>query len=106
MVAFWAGEDMKSNEKLRLLLERNVWTQAELANELHVAASTVQKWGVGKNMPSAEVFLKLSRIFYVPVENLLNDDMEIPEANEIAWQEEYNPFDIATMKSAFYLDWL
>ena len=91
---------MKLSEKLRLLLERNAWTQARLANELHVVPSTVQKWVVGKNIPPAEVFLELSRIFHVPIENLLNDDMEIPETNEIAWQEEYNPFDIPLASGA------
>ena len=47
------------------------WTQAELAKELNVSEDAVSKWENGKNMPSLEDVVHLSKIFDVPIESLL-----------------------------------
>ena len=67
------------NEKIRILLQNRKWTQAELAKQIHVAPSTVQKWVTGKNNPTTDTVKELCALFGVSYEDMLNDDHEIIE---------------------------
>lgn len=67
------------NEKLRILLQNRKWTQAELAERIHVSPSTVQKWVSGKNSLTIPVLKDLCTLFDVSYEDMLNDDLEIIE---------------------------
>ena len=79
------------NQKLRTLLANREWTQAQLAAIIHVSTSAVQKWVVGKNMPDAETVKKLSNLFFISMENLLNDDYEVPTYCVI---DQYLPYSV------------
>jgi len=80
------------NEKLRTLLANREWTQAQLAAIIPVSTSTVQKWVVGKNMPDAETVKLLSDLFFISMENLLDDDYEVPAYYVI---DKYQPYSVA-----------
>lgn len=71
------------NEKLRILLKNRGWTQARLAEQMHVHPDTVQKWIKGKNTPSLETVKEFCDIFFIPIQDLTNDDYDIPEYYEI-----------------------
>ncbi len=71
------GSDMKLGEKIRVSLENNEWTQKHFSELMNVAPTTVQKWVVGKNTPSVETAMEISRILEIPIQDLLNDKVEI-----------------------------
>ena len=65
------------NEKLRVLLHNQGWTQKELSVRLNVQPTTVQKWCAGKNLPDIKTIKALSAIFCVSYDTLLNDDQDV-----------------------------
>ena len=79
------------NEKLRILLKNQGWTQPKLAETLHFAPSTVHYWLNGTHCPSVETLKKLCEILYIPIQDLLNDELDIPEYYEI---DQYLPYPI------------
>lgn len=77
------------NQKIRILLANNGWSQAKLAEMLWVTPDAVSSWVRGINNPKIETIKKLSEIFYIPLQDLLNDDVDIPEYFEI---DQYLPY--------------
>ena len=71
------------NEKLRILLANQGWTQTKLAGLLHVSPDTVSSWGRGVNQPRLDTVKQLCEIFYIPIQDLTNDDFDIPIYLEI-----------------------
>jgi len=64
-------------EKLRALRKYRGWTQQQLASQLDFHHSHLYRLETGQKKPNAELLLKLSRIFDVPVDVLLKDEEEI-----------------------------
>ncbi|NBI08690.1 XRE family transcriptional regulator [Colidextribacter sp. OB.20] len=62
--------DMK--ETLSFYRKRQELSQIDLADALGVSRQTVSKWETGAALPSAESLLALSRLYGVPVDDLLN----------------------------------
>ena len=54
-------------------------TQAELAKLAFVTPDAVHLWVRGKNTPKLDTLKQLSTIFSIPVQDLINDDLDIPE---------------------------
>ena len=52
------------NEKLRILLANNNWTQSKLAKALYVSPDTVSSWVRGKNCLSIEMLKRISVLFW------------------------------------------
>ena len=82
----------KFNEKLRILLENQGWTQAKLAKIMHVSPDAVSSWVRGNNTPYVDTFKELCKIFCVTIQELTDDDFDIPEYIEI---DRYLPNSIA-----------
>ena len=57
-------------------------TQAELARELDISASSIGMYEQGRREPDKEMFLRLSRYFGVPVEYLMDDSVKLDEPME------------------------
>lgn len=72
------------SEKIRIVRTNNELTQKQLGQKLNVAESTVQKWEVGKANISMADLKELCRLFFVPIQDMTDDSVEIPE---------YFPFD-------------
>ena len=68
---------MKLGEKIRVSLENNNWTQKYFSELMNVAPTTVQKWVVGKNTPTIETVLQISKILEIPIQDLLDDNVVI-----------------------------
>ncbi len=71
------------NEKLRILMENQCWTQKRLAERMCVSPDTVSSWVRGINHPSLETVKELCEIFYIPIQELTNDNIDIPEYFEL-----------------------
>ena len=56
------------------LLERDHYTQADIAKALNVASSTVSSWASGKTCPRTDMVQKIARHFGVSVFELVCKD--------------------------------
>lgn len=70
---------MTFSERLKKEREKKGWSQAELAEKIHVSRQSVSKWETGKNYPSIEVIIQLSDLFGVTIDELLRSDQELTE---------------------------
>ena len=67
------------SEKIRILRKNREWTQAQLANAMSLSKSTIQKWEVDKNTPPISEVKRLADIFYLRINSLIDDAVEIPK---------------------------
>ena len=76
-------------DKIMNLRKKAGWSQEELANQLHVTRQSVSKWESAQSVPDLERIIQLSRIFEVPTDYLLKDEVEEPEhmASENLFEE-------------------
>ncbi len=71
------------NEKLRVLLNNQEWTQAKLAQKVHFTPDAVSSWVRGKNSPSIDTVKVLCTIFCVTIQEMIDDNINIPEYYEL-----------------------
>ena len=64
-------------KNLRMLRKRYNLTQYKLAKILHVDRQVIYKYEKGINQPSFDTLVKLSEIFNIPVEYLINDEKDV-----------------------------
>lgn len=55
-------------------------SQEKLAEALNVSRQAISKWEVGSDVPSSKNLIQLSELFQIPLEVLIKDNAEIPEA--------------------------
>ncbi len=70
---------MTFSERLKNEREKRGWTQADLADKLHVSRQSVSKWETGKNYPSIEVIIALSDLFGITIDEMLRSDNDLKE---------------------------
>lgn len=64
-------------KNLKILRKKANFTQSKLATMLHVDRQVIYKYEKGINQASFDTLVKMSEIFNVPVEYLINDEMDI-----------------------------
>lgn len=67
------------SERLKKEREKRGWSQADLAEKIHVSRQSVSKWETGKNYPGIEVIIHLSDLFGITVDEMLRSDKELKE---------------------------
>ena len=78
------------NEKIKKLRDSRGWTQSELAEKLGTDGRMISHYEKGKNIPSADILVKIAELFNVSIDYLLieripqrplnqNDDAELLE---------------------------
>lgn len=67
---------MELSQKLKMLRKEKGLSQLELSEKLHVSRQAVSGWEVGDTRPSTENLQGLSKLYEVPLEYLLNDNLE------------------------------
>lgn len=76
---------MKISEKIMMLRKQQGWSQEMLANELGVSRQTVYKWENDLSKPELEQIKRLTQLFNVSYELLLNekiDEMALPNEHK------------------------
>lgn len=58
-------------ERIRYLRKENGWTQANIADFLHVAEITVSSWERNRTEPDIETIIRISILFHVTTDYLL-----------------------------------
>ena len=78
---------MKLSDKIIKLRKINGWSQEELAEKLNVSRQAISHWESNTAQPDATNILKISKLFGVTTDYLLNDDFEsdndLPKVKEI-----------------------
>ena len=57
------------------------WTQAQLAEQLHVSTNAVSKWELGKNAINMEYLKDISKLLNIPMSMLADVPPEAPESD-------------------------
>lgn len=99
---------MNFSERLKKEREKKGWSQAELAEKIHVSRQSVSKWETGKNYPSIEVIIDLSDLFGITIDELLRSDDElkqkvIQDSRQLAYPKWKVFFDSLFMLGVFLL---
>ena len=76
------------NENLKTLRKGKGFSQEELAIRLNVVRQTISKWEKGLSVPDADMLLRISEVFEVPVQTLLGAriEAEAPQQSELVEQ--------------------
>lgn len=83
---------MNLSEKLIVLRKENGWSQEDFAEKLEVSRQAVSRWENGTALPDAQNILRISKLFRVSADYLLNDDYEdAPEADAVTEEGEQPP---------------
>lgn len=61
-------------EKLIVLRKENGWSQEDFAEKLDVSRQAVSRWENGTALPDSQNLLRISKLFGVTADYLLNDD--------------------------------
>lgn len=69
--------EMELKDKLYTLRKKKGYTQSELAEMLDVSRQSVSHWELGTIRPSTLRLKKLSELYSVPLEILLDDEADV-----------------------------
>lgn len=67
---------MKLSDKLIMLRKENGWSQEDFAEKLDVSRQAISRWENGTALPDAQNILRISKLFNVSADYLLNYDYE------------------------------
>ena len=67
---------MKLSDKLIALRKENGWSQEDFAEKVDVSRQAISRWENGTALPDAQNLLRISKLFNVSADYLLNDDQE------------------------------
>lgn len=86
---------MELNEKLISLRKAKQLNQAQVAEALDVSRQAISSWETGTVFPSTDNLKALSRLYQVPVDHLLNENIDLfaapVEEKEVDKEEEAPP---------------
>lgn len=72
-------------KNLQILRKKNSLTQAELAEKLNYSDKAISKWEKGDSLPPIEVFYKLSQLYGVSIDNIVNEQKIKPHVIESSY---------------------
>lgn len=67
---------MRFSDKVRIQRQKHQITQEQLAEYLSVSRQAVSKYESGRSYPEVRNIIKLSQLFRVSIDYLLNDNIE------------------------------
>ena len=74
---------MELHENLARLRKEKGLSQLELAEELNVTRQAVSRWETGAAVPMVDTLVQLSRLYGVTVDDLLLNDVHLPEKQPV-----------------------
>ena len=78
---------MTFGEKLFALRRQAGYSQEEMADRLEISRQAVSRWEMGTTLPDAQNLIRLSKIFGVSIDSMLNDGMELTGEKQPAMEE-------------------
>jgi len=92
---------MHLGERLKLLREKEGYSQEELATILNLKRQSISKWEVGGGYPDIENLIKLSELYEVSLDELIKGDRDFQKNIKV---NEANPNDFIALFKQFW--WL
>ena len=74
---------MKFSDNLIKLRKAKGWSQEDLADKLGVSRQAISKWEVGTSKPDIDNVIKLSKLFEISIDELVNNEIVRTEAISI-----------------------
>lgn len=71
---------MTLNEKLAYLRKKEGLSQIEVSEKLAVSRQAVSRWESGESRPSTDNLQALCKLYHVPLDDLLNESNDEPQA--------------------------
>ena len=94
---------MKLSDKLIELRKEKSWSQEDFAEKLDVSRQAISRWENGTALPDAQNILRISKLFNVTADYLLNDDSECRTDNlEVKAAVEENTSPIRKKKCLYW----
>lgn len=78
---------MNLTDKLISLRKKNGFTQITLAEKMDVTRQSISRWELGEALPSTDNLRRLSELFGVPVDYLMNDEVSTLETAVAVMEE-------------------
>ncbi len=96
---------MKISEKIIYLRKKNGWSQEQLSIKLDISRQAVYKWEAGISLPEIDKLKKLSKIFKISYNDLLDDEIDIISQIEHSEKgsSKINEEDIISLEQKEYL---
>lgn len=88
---------MTFGEKIQLLRKQKGLSQEKLSEQLEVSRQAISKWELGESLPDTENVVRLSKLFNVSIDYLLNDeiniedDMSVVQKNTDNFKNKFHP---------------
>lgn len=73
---------MEISERLKMCRAQTGYTQADIAEKMHVSRKTISGWETGRNYPDINSVVKLSEIYQVSLDVLMKDEHLLDYFNE------------------------
>lgn len=67
------------SQYLQLLRKKHNYTQEQLAQELNLSRQAISKWETGTALPDLDVLLKLSKLYHLTINELLEPKIQTKE---------------------------
>lgn len=84
---------MSLEEKLKNLRKQHNFSQQEFADMLHVSRQAVSRWETGRAEPDIEMLRKISQLYKITIDDLINDEKEnIVKADSLPDEIRYSEY--------------
>lgn len=94
---------MKLSEKLIALRKEKGWSQEDFAEKLDVSRQAISRWENGTALPDAQNIMRISKLFNVTADYLLNEHYEC--GTDIPVSDTATEEIIPTVRKKKYLQW-
>ena len=86
---------MTIGQKIQFLRRQRGWSQEKLADQLSVSRQALSKWELGTSVPDTVNLRKLSKLFVVSADYLLDDTIDTPEDTKYQNSAIVTPFKLS-----------
>ena len=70
------------SKHLQLLRKTNYYTQEDLAKKLNLSRQAISKWETGTTIPDLEVLLKLSKLYGLTINEIIEPDIQMKKITD------------------------
>lgn len=89
---------------LQVLRKKHRLTQEDLANKLSISRQAISKWETGSTLPDLDILLKLSNLYQMTINDILEPTIQTAHINNFEQIIELNRTDVKNILSNFTIE--
>lgn len=89
---------------LQVLRKKHRLTQEDLANKLSISRQAISKWETGSTLPDLDILLKLSNLYQMTINDILEPAIQTAHINNFEQIIELNRPDVENILSNFTIE--